>query len=513
MAKKYILTIDEGTTSARAILFNHDGMPVSIAQNEFNQYYPHPGWIEQDPKEIWATTTEVINKCKKQAGVDDDDILAIGITNQRETCVVWDKETGVPVYNAIVWGDNRQEIVDGYNAMRADGYEEVLKEKTGLVCDPEFSALKVKWILDNVEGTRYRAKQGELYYGNIDCWILWNLTRGKAHKTDYSNASRTALFNIKTLDWDQELLDKFDIPREMMPEVCDSMGNFGEVHMGTTFQKPLPITAILGDQMAATFGQACFEEGDCKMTFGTAGVFDSIIGNEPKKSESGLLTSIAWGIDGKITYLFEGVVMNSGSTIQYLRDEMRFLEGTSDSEFFAKKAKMPRGTAYFLPMFSGVGAPYWDAYAKGALFGLTRGIDKNDIILAALDSLGYQTRDMVDATMRDTGKPITILKIDGGAAKNDLIAQFNADICGIDVDRPTSVEMTAAGAAFMAGLAVDFWTSFDDIKKARESEKIFKPEMPEAQKEKLYAGWMNCINTLKVWGEGTQEIRKKYGDD
>jgi glycerol kinase len=510
--EKYILTIDEGTTSARAILFNHEGMPVSIAQNEFNQYYPHPGWIEQDPKEIWATTTEVINKCKKAANVSDDDILAVGITNQRETSIIWDKETGLPVYNAIVWGDNRQEIVDGYNALREEGYEEVLKDKTGLMCDPEFSALKVKWILDHVEGTRERAKKGELYFGNIDCWILWNLTRGKAHKTDYSNASRTALFNIKTLDWDQELLDKFDIPRIMMPEVCDSCTHFGDVRVGTTFQKPLPIMSMIGDQMAATFGQACFDEGECKMTFGTAGVFDSIIGEEPKKSESGLLTSIAWGLNGKITYLFEGVVFNSGSTIQYLRDELRFVEATPDSEFFAKKSKAPRGNVYFLPMFSGIGAPYWDAYAKGTLFGLTRGIEKNDIIKAALDSLGYQTRDMVDAVIKDTGKKIKVLNIDGGAAKNNMIAQFNADILGIDVDRPSNVETTAAGAAFMAGLGVGFWNGFEDIKKARKSEKIFKPEMSEKEKEKLYAGWKNCINALKVWGKGTQEIRKEFGD-
>lgn len=509
---KYILTIDEGTGSARAILFDHDGKPVSIAQNEFNQYYPHPGWIEQDPKEIWATTTEVINKCKKAAGVTDDDILAVGITNQRETTVVWDKNTGLPVYNAIVWGDNRQEIVDGYNDLRKEGYEEVLKDKTGLVCDTEFSALKLKWILDHVEGTREKAKNGELYFGNIDCWILWNLTRGAAHKTDYSNASRTALFNIKTLDWDQELLDKFDIPREMMPEVCDTCSHFGDTRVGTTFQKPLPIMSLIGDQMAATFGQACFNEGECKMTFGTAGVFDSIIGEEPKKSESGLLTSIAWGLDGKITYLFEGVVFNSGSTIQYLRDELRFLEASPDSEFFAKKSKAPRGTVYFLPMFSGIGAPYWDAYAKGTIFGLTRGITKNDIISAAQDSLGYQTRDMVDAVISDTGKQVETLYIDGGAANNDLIAQFNADIMGINVDRPESVETTAAGAAYMAGLGVGFWGGFDDIKKARKSERIFKPEMSEHDREKLYAGWKNCINALKIWGQGTQDIRKKFGD-
>ncbi|MDD2414694.1 MAG: glycerol kinase GlpK [Eubacteriaceae bacterium] len=503
--EKYILTIDEGTTSARAILFNHEGECVSISQNEFNQYYPHPGWIEQNPKEIWATTTEVINKCKAKAGITDDAILAVAITNQRETSVIWDKNTGLPVYNAIVWGDNRTAAV--CNELREEGYEAVIQEKTGLVSDPEFSATKVQWILDHVDGVRERAEAGDLLFSNIDGWILWNLTRGEVHATDYSNASRTMLYNIKTLEWDQELLDKFGIPRCMMPEVKDSSGHFGNVHTGTTFQKPLPIEAVIGDQQGGTFGQCCFNKGECKMTYGTAGVFDMYIGEAPLKSSSGLLTSIAWGIHGKISYIFEGVVFNAGSAIQYLRDELDMIDASPDTEYFAKKATAPRGQLYMLPMFSGLGAPYWNANVSGGIFGMTRGVGKYDLIRATMDSLGYQTRDMVDAVNKDLDTRASIIRLDGGAAKNDLISQFTADILGFDVDRPVNVETTAAGGAYMAGLSIGFWKDYDDIKKTRKAEKVFKPEMSEAEREALYAGWSNCVKSLEYWGDGAKKMK------
>ncbi|RRD94208.1 glycerol kinase [Clostridiales bacterium COT073_COT-073] len=504
------MTIDEGTTSVRVVIVDHNGKVVGMAQNEFNQYYPHPGWIEQDPKEIWATTTEVINKSKNNAGVTDDDILAIGITNQRETCVLWDNETDLPVYPAIVWGDNRNEIADAYNKLREDGYEEVLKAKTGLVCDTEFSLLKVKWILDNVEGARKKADEGKLYFGTIDTWILWKLTKGREHKTDFSNASRTAMYNIHTLEWDQEILNKFNIPLSILPEVCSSNSHFGNTGTGSTFQKEIPIRSLLGDQMAATFGQACFNEGACKMTFGTAGVFDFLVGDKAVKSESGLLTSIAWGIDGKITYLLEGVVFNSGSTIQYIRDELNMIEAAPDSEYFAKKSKLDRGECYFLPMFSGMGAPFWDSNAKGTIFGLTRGVDKNDIIKAALDSLAYQTRDMVDAVIKDTRNNVNVLCIDGGASKNNLMAQFVADITGVKVDRPLNVETTASGAAYMAGLSIGFWKDFDEIRKLRKSDRVFKAEIDENERQYLYDGWLNCVDSLKIWGKGSHNIREKY---
>lgn len=503
--EKYIMTIDEGTTSARAIVFDHSGEIVSVSQNEFNQYYPKPGWLEQNPIEIWTTTLEVIRRCMAKKNLLPEQIEAIGITNQRETIVVWDKNTGDPVYRDIVWGDRR--TAEHCDWLKENGYEQMIKDKTGLVVDPEFSAGKVMWILDNVEGARERAEKGELIFSNIDGWILWNLTGGKVHATDPSNASRTSLYNIHTLEWDDELLELFKIPKSMCPEVRSSCGSFGYTDTSDIFGGAnIPIEGILGDQMAATFGQCCFEKGEAKMTYGTAGVFDAIIGDEPLESKSGLVTSIAWKIGDEVQYLLEGVVFNSGSTIQWLRDELGVIESAADSEYFAAKSTLPPGTVYFIPSFSGLGAPNWDAYARGTIFGMSRGTVKNDIIRAALDSLGYQTRDMVDALAEDLGQPLTMLRVDGGACNNNIMTQFVADIQGIDVERPSNVETTAAGAAYIAGLSVGYWKDKNDIIQNRKVDKVFKPEMDAKQRERLYAGWTNCIKALTNWSQGEKEL-------
>lgn len=503
--EKYIMTIDEGTTSARAVVFDHNGEIVSVSQNEFNQYYPKPGWLEQNPIEIWTTTLEVMRRAMGRVNLTADQIMAIGITNQRETSVVWDRKTGDPVYRDIVWGDRR--TAGHCDWLKENGYEQMIKEKTGLVVDPEFSAGKIMWILDNVEGARERAEAGELVFGNIDTWILWNLTGGKVHATDPSNASRTSLYNIHTLEWDDELLKLFNIPKSMCPEVRDSGGDFGVTNTPEAFGgAAVPITGILGDQMAATFGQCCFNKGEGKMTFGTAGVFDVNCGDEPVDSKSGLLTTIGWKIGDEIQYLLEGVVFNAGSTIQWLRDELDCIEESADSEYFAKKSQLPLGTVYFVPCFSGLGAPNWDAYARGMIMGMSRGATKNDIIRAALDSLGYQTRDMVDSVGSDLGEPMKVLCIDGGAAHNNLMSQFVADINGIDVERPTNVETTAAGAAYIAGLQVGYWKNMDEIIAARKVDKVFKPEMDAKQRERLYAGWLNCLNAIMTWSKGEKEL-------
>lgn len=503
--KEYILTIDEGTTSARAIIFDHGGEIVALAQNEFTQYYPQPGWLEQDPIEIWTTTMEVIGKCMIQSGLQAEQIKAIGITNQRETVVVWDKNTGIPVYNDIVWGDRR--TAPYCDELKTNGYEEMIKAKTGLIADSYFSGTKIKWILDNVEGAREAAEKGDLIFSNIDGWILWNLTKGEAHMTDYSNASRTLLFNIHTLDWDDELLELFTIPKSMCPQVKSSSGLFAYTKVETLFEgREIPVAGIIGDQMSATFGQCCFEKGQCKITWGTAGTLTMNTGETPMESKNGLLTTIGWGLDGKVQYLLEGTVYNAGSSVQWLRDEMRFLEASPDSEFFAAKSTLPAGTCYVVPSFSGLGAPWWDSYARGTIFGLSRGANKNDIIRATLDSIGYQTRDILDAVAADLGEEITLLRVDGGACNNNIVTQFTSDILGIDVERPENVETTAAGAAYLAGLAVGYWENEQDVVNNRRVDKVFEPKMEAPQRERLYAGWMNCVKSLMVWSEGEKSL-------
>ncbi len=499
--QEYIMTIDEGTTSARAMVFDKAGQVVSMAQKEFNQYYPKPGWHEQNPIEIWTTTMGVIGKCMTDANLEAAQIKAIGITNQRETVVVWDKNTGVPIYNDIVWDDRR--TAEFCDELRAAGKEDMIKDKTGLVIDAYFSASEINWILNNVEGARAKAEAGDLYFSNIDGWILWNLTGRKVHKTDYSNASRTQLFNIKTLDWDDELLELFDVPKIMCPEVQESCSYFGDTAVSQLFEgKHIPICGILGDQQSAVFGQCCFEKGQVKMTYGTAGCMLMNIGDKPLVSENGLLTTVGWGINGEVTYIFEGTVYNAGSTIQWLRDEMDFIESAPDSEYFAAKSTMPAGEIYLVPAFSGLGAPFWDSYARGTIFGLSRGAAKNDIIRAGLDSLGYQTRDIMAAMESDMGGKVELLRIDGGAAMNNISSQFTADILGIDVERPTNIETTAAGAAYCAGLYAGYWKDTEDILKNRKVDKVFKPEMDEEERERLYGGWRNCIDALMFWSKG-----------
>lgn len=504
---EYIMTIDEGTTSARAIIFDHSGDMVSIAQKEFTQFYPKPGWLEQDPIEIWTTTMEVIGKCMAQSGLSPKQIKAIGITNQRETVVVWNKHTGIPVYRDIVWGDRR---TAGYcDQLKAEGKEPMIKEKTGLIADAYFSGTKIKWILDNVEGARAAAEAGDLYFSNIDGWILWNLTGREAHMTDYSNASRTLLFNIHTLDWDDELLELMNIPKSMCPEAKESSGHFAYTNVPELFEgEKIPVEGIIGDQMSATFGQCCFERGQAKITWGTAGTLTMNTGDEAVVSENGLLTTIGWGVNGKVQYLLEGTVYNAGSSVQWLRDEMRFLEASSDSEFFAAKSTLPLGTVYVVPSFSGLGAPYWDSYARGTIFGMSRGAAKNDIIRATLDSIGYQTRDILDAVAQDMNEKIELLRVDGGAANNNIITQFASDILGINVERPSNVETTAAGAAYLAGLSVGYWKDEADILANRKVDKVFSPEMPADQRKRLYDGWRNCIKALMVWSEGEKEFTK-----
>lgn len=503
--EEFILTIDEGTTSARAILFNHAGDIAGVAQKEFTQFYPQPGWIEQDPVEIWTTTMEVIEKCMTQSGISEDQIKAIGITNQRETVVVWDKNTGVPVYNDIVWGDRR--TADYCEELKAAGHEPMVKAKTGLIVDAYFSGTKIKWILDNVDGARAKAEKGDLIFSNIDGWILWNLTKGEAHMTDYSNASRTLLFNIHTLQWDDDLLQLLNIPKSMCPEVKESSGHFAMTKTRNVFRgKHVPVEGIIGDQMSATFGQCCFEKGQCKISWGTAGTMTMNTGSEAIVSKNGMLTTIGWGLKGEVQYLLEGTVYNAGSSIQWLRDEMRFLEASGDSEFFAAKSTLPIGTCYVVPAFSGLGAPWWDSYARGTIFGMSRGTQKNDVIRATLDSIGYQTRDILDSIAEDMGQKIKLLRVDGGACRNNIITQFTADILGIDVERPVNVESTAAGAAYLAGLSIGFWKDKQEIMATRKVDKIFSPKMDGIQREKLYAGWINCVKALMAWSEGTKKI-------
>jgi glycerol kinase len=494
--EEYVMTIDEGTTSARAIVFNHAGECVSVASQEFTQYYPKSGWLEHDANEIWSTTVFVIKKALEKGNISDSQIKVIGIANQRETTVVWNKNTGKPIYNAIVWADRR--TANYCDSLRAKGLDPMVKKKTGLLIDPYFSGTKVRWILDNVEDAQAQAEKGELYFSNIDGWIIWNLTNGKAHVTDYSNASRTLMFNINELKWDTELLQMLNVPAAMLPEVRPSSGYFATAT--NVFSREIPIAGVAGDQQAATFGQCCFEKGMSKMTYGTAGVLTLNIGDKPRASKNGLLTTIGWGLDGKVDYLFEGIVYNAGSSIQWLRDEMKLIEESPDSEYFANKVETS-DELYVVPAFTGFAAPYWDAYARGIIVGLTRGTSKNSVIRATTESLGYQTRDLIDALNEDMGEKVQVLKVDGGACRNNLISQFTSDIIGIPVERPENVETTAAGSAYLAGLAVGYWKDKDDIVKNRKINKVFQPRIDEEKRARLYKGWKRGVNAALAWSK------------
>lgn len=494
MSPKYILALDQGTTSCRAILFNHDSQIAGIAQKEFTQYYPQPGWVEHDAEEIWSTQYGVIAELLARTHVNPEEIAAIGITNQRETTVVWDKQTGKPIHPAIVWQCRRTtEICED---LKARGLRPIFKAKTGLVIDAYFSGTKIKWILDHVPNARARAERGELLFGTMDTWLVWKLTEGKVHATDYSNASRTLLFNIRKLQWDMELLQELQIPVTMLPEVRPSSCLYGKTSPGGFFGYEIPIAGISGDQQAALFGQTCFEPGMAKNTYGTGCFMLMNTGNRVIESQTGLLTTIAWGIDGQVTYALEGSIFIAGAIIQWLRDELKLIETSADSEYFASKVP-DNGGVYVVPAFTGLGAPYWDMHARGAILGLSRGSNKNHIIRAALESMAYQTKDVLTAMEADSGLNLKLLKVDGGAVANNLLMQFQADILGAQVERPQCIETTALGAAYLAGLATGFWTNTDELSRSYRIDRRFTPQMPEDQQTQLYQGWQKAVSRIK----------------
>lgn len=482
---KYILALDQGTTSSRAIIFDKEQNIYGIEQKEFKQIYPKAGWVEHDPMDIWASQYGVLQEVLAKTNIEPEQIAAIGITNQRETTIVWDKQTGEPIYNAIV---------------KSDGFDKYIKENTGLLIDAYFSATKVKWILDNVEGAREKADRGDLLFGTVDTWLLWKLTNGRVHVTDYTNASRTMLFNIRELKWDKKILEKLNIPISMLPEVKSSSEIYGYVNLGGKDNIKVPIAGIAGDQQAALFGQAAFNRGDAKNTYGTGCFLLMNTGEELVESENGLLTTIAIGLNGKVNYALEGSVFMGGAIIQWLRDEMGMLTDAQDSEYFANKVKN-NGGIYVVPAFVGLGAPYWDMYARGSIFGLTRGSNKNHIIRAALESIAYQVKDLINAMEEDAGCKINTLKVDGGASKNKLLMQFQADITNIEVCKPIMTETTALGAAYLAGLAVGYFSNLEEIAENSYVGEKYEPNMEPENRENLYNGWKKAVSRAQYWEE------------
>ncbi len=491
---KYILALDQGTTSSRAIVFDKELNIVASAQREFTQYYPHAGWVEHDPMEIWgsqrSTITEVLST------ISDADIAAIGITNQRETTIVWDKNTGKPIYNAIVWQCRRTADICN-NLKSISGFEDYVRDATGLLLDAYFSGTKIQWILDNVAGAREKAQNGTLLFGTVDSWLIWNLTGGKMHVTDYSNAARTLLFNIKTLCWDEEILNTLHIPKTMLPELRNNSEIYA--HIGLTDNATeIPLSGVAGDQQAALFGQACFEPGMVKNTYGTGSFIIMQTGPEIKRSQHGLLTTIAWGIDGSIDYALEGSVFIAGAIIQWLRDELHMITDARDSEYYASKVADTNG-AYLVPAFVGLGAPYWDMHARGIIVGLTRGVSREHIIRAALESIAYQSRDVIESMVKDSGIALPELRVDGGASMNNFLMQFQSDIIGQHVVRPAVAETTALGAALLAGMAIGFWQSKKEIAERWTQSRVFVPTMQEEERQKLYAGWKKAVSRSTNW--------------
>lgn len=486
---KYVMALDAGTTSNRCILFNESGKIVSMAQKEFTQIFPKPGWVEHDPNEIWYTMSGVAFEAMQMAKAKAADIVAIGITNQRETTIVWDKKTGEPVYNAIVWQCRR--TADYCDTLKEKGLTDYFKNKTGLVIDAYFSGTKLKWILDNVDGVRKRAEAGEVLFGTVETWLIYKLSGGKVHVTDYSNASRTMLFNINTCEWDDEILKEFNIPKVMLPKAVSNSEVYGMTD-SELFGGEIPIAGAAGDQQSALFGQTCFEAGEAKNTYGTGGFLLMNTGDKPIFSKNGLVTTIAWGIDGKITYALEGSVFVAGAAIQWLRDELRLIKSAAESEALALEVPDTNG-CYVVPAFTGLGAPYWDQYARGAIVGLTRGVNRNHIIRATLDSITYQTNDVLSAMCADTGHKLKSIKVDGGASQNNYLVQTQADVSNAPVMRPRCVETTAMGAAYLAGLAVGYFKSFDDIKKNWALDKEFKPAITDAEREARLKGWKKSV--------------------
>lgn len=493
---QYILALDAGTTSNRAILFDKKANVVSVSQREFKQIYPKPGWVEHDANEIWDSQFAVIKEALNQKNIKASDIAAIGITNQRETVVVWDRQTGKPICNAIVWQDRRTASI--CDDLKKKGLESSIKEKTGLVVDAYFSGTKIKYILDNVAGARERAKKGELAFGTVDSWLIWKLTNGAVHVTDYSNASRTLIYNIHKLDWDDDLLAELDIPRAMLPTVTESSTVYGKTDSGLFFGAEIPIAGIAGDQQAALFGQACFTKGMAKNTYGTGCFILMNTGTKAIASKNNLLTTIAWGINNTVEYALEGSVFIAGAVIQWLRDELKIIDKASESEAIAKSVTDSAGV-YIVPAFAGLGAPHWDMYARGTITGLTRGANRQHLVRAALESICYQSREVLDCMKEDAGIPINEIKVDGGACANNFLMQFQADIMNVTVARPKIIETTALGAAFLAGLAVGFWKSTDDIPADIDTE--FNPAMAADTRDVLYKGWKKAVSRSKQWEE------------
>ncbi|MDO5701831.1 MAG: glycerol kinase GlpK [Lachnospiraceae bacterium] len=494
---EYILSFDAGTTSNRCILFDRSGQVMSVAQKEFRQIYPKPGWVEHDADEIWTTQLEVARQCMANLGISAGNIAAIGITNQRETTIVWDRHTGVPVANAIVWQCRR--TAQYADELKAEGLTDMIREKTGLIIDAYFSATKLRWILEEIPGARKKAERGDLLFGTVDTWLMWKLSGGRIHATDLSNASRTMLFNIHTLDWDDEILSLMNIPRCMLPEVKPSSGVFGcadPLILGA----PIPISGVAGDQNAALFGQTCFDPGEAKNTYGTGCFLLMNTGETPASSDHGLVTTIAWGLGGKVTYALEGSIFVAGAALQWLRDEMRLIDSAADSEYMATKVNDTNG-CYVVPAFAGLGAPHWNQYARGTIVGLTRGCNKYHIIRATLDSLAYQVNDVLKVMRADTGVPLTSLKVDGGASVNNYLCQTQADIAGVPVLRPSCVETTALGAASLAGLAVGYWSGLDELRENWKTDRTFEPLIDGDERADMIRGWNRAVKCACAWAD------------
>ncbi|WP_109428399.1 glycerol kinase GlpK [Aggregatibacter kilianii] len=498
MTQEYIIALDQGTTSSRAVLLDKNANIIEVAQREFTQIYPQAGWVEHNPMEIWASQSSTLNEVVAKAGITSDKIAAIGITNQRETTIVWEKETGKPIYNAIVWQCRR--TADICTQLKADGHESYIRKTTGLVVDPYFSGTKIKWILDHVEGARERAEKGELLFGTVDTWLVWKLTQGRAHVTDYTNASRTMLFNIHTKQWDDKMLELLDIPKAMLPKVCNSSEIYGQTNIGGKGGVRIPVAGIAGDQQAALYGHLCVDAGMAKNTYGTGCFMLMNTGDRAVESKNGLLTTIACNAKGQPCYALEGSIFMGGASIQWLRDELRLIHDSADSEYFATKVKDTNGV-YVVPAFTGLGAPYWDPYARGAIVGLSRGVNRNHIVRATLEAIAYQTREVLDAMQSDSGEKLAALRVDGGAVANNFLMQFQADILDVKVERPKVREVTALGAAYLAGLAVGFWKDLEELRGKAIVERTFEPKQTAEKRTALYQGWKKAVQRALAWEE------------
>jgi len=496
MHKKFVMAFDAGTTSSRAILFDHAGEIVASAQQEFPQHFPKPGWVEHNPMDIWNTQLTVAEQALSEAGASPDEVATIGITNQRETTIVWEKATGKPIMNGIVWQDRRTAGI--CDDLKARGLTDYVRENTGLVIDAYFSGTKIKWMLDTIPGAREKAERGELCFGTVDTWLIWNLTGGKAHATDYSNASRTMLFNIKRADWDERMLEELTVPRTMLPKLLPSSALYGLTDERFFAGSQIPVASSVGDQQGALFGQACFQPGMVKATYGTGGSLLMNTGAAPIKSVSGMLTTVAWGLNNKVEYALEGLLFVVGASVQWLRDQLQIVNNSAETEYYASQVADTNGV-YFVPAFVGLSAPYWDQYARGAIMGLTRGANRNHIIRATLESIAYQIRDVIGCMEGDSGIANKELKVDGGAARNNFLMQFQADLLGVPVLRPKIVETTARGAAFLAGLATGFWKDQAELVNTFELDRRFEPTINQARRDELYAGWQRAVERVKDW--------------